>query len=103
MIKLPLSIDNVLKGKKDINEKIIYQDNNFIVLVDKKHSTDSYHYTAWAINDIRSLIEIDINIINKLNQIKQILIDKKFIDNFLSNSSFFLLGKILAKYCPLSV
>ena len=80
MIKLPLSIDKILKGKKDTNEKIIYQDNNFIVLVDKKHSKDSYHYTAWAINDIRSLIEIDINIINQLNQIKQILIDKKFID-----------------------
>lgn len=80
MTKLPLSIDNILKGGKATNEKIIYQDDNFIVLKDKKHSKDSYHYTAWALKDIRSLIEIDINIINQLNQIKQILIDKKFID-----------------------
>ena len=80
MIEIPLSIDKILQGDKDTNDKIIYQNDNFIVLEDKKHSKDSYHYTAWALKDIRSLIEIDINIINQLNQIKQILIDKKFID-----------------------
>ena len=64
MIKLPLSINNILNGKKELNEKIIYQDDNFIVLVDKKHSNDSYHYTVWAKHDIRSLIEINIDIID---------------------------------------
>ena len=91
MIKLPLSINNILNGKKEINETIIYKDDHFIILKDKKHLLDSYHYTAWSIKDTRSLIEIDINIIDKLKQIKKILLDKKVI-----NES----GKIFCHFPP---
>ena len=79
MIELPLSISNILNGKEELNEKIIYKGKNFIVLEDKKHFSNSYHYTAWAIQDIHSLLEIDLNIINELKAIKEILIENKII------------------------
>lgn len=80
MTELPLSIKNVLNGIKETNEKIIYQDDNFIVLQDKKHSKDSYHYTAWAKQDIKSLIEINDEYINQIKKIKKELLKSNIID-----------------------
>ena len=57
--------------------KIIYEDSNFVLHIDPKHSKESFHYTAWHKRDVRSLLEVkktDIeDIVSLLDNIKDII------------------------------
>ena len=79
-MELPINIFNLLNNKIS-NEKVIFENSNFIVIEDLNHKEDNYHYCAWCKNDIRNLLEVTRNTISKIVDIKNNLILKKFIKN----------------------
>lgn len=72
-IKIPEDIQNLIDKKKS-NRKVIYEDNNYIVVHDIKHTNKSYHYTAWYKHNYKSLLDIKkkdlIDIENVIKNIK---------------------------------
>lgn len=52
-MNLPYNIEKILNVKIVNDENIVTENNNFIVLEDKKHTNESYHYTAWIKKDIK--------------------------------------------------
>jgi len=83
---LPESILNILNRDRslrplnnDRNETVIFENKNFIVVLDPRITNDSYHYTAWAKENILSLIEINSSILNEILIIKNELIRQKYI------------------------
>jgi len=54
---IPKDIKNIIE--KNTNPKnLIYHGNNYILVIDPKHNSKNYHYTAWHKKDIRSLLEL---------------------------------------------
>lgn len=54
---IPKDIKEMIE--KNTNPSILlYQDNNYILVIDPKHNSENYHYTAWYKKDIRSLLEL---------------------------------------------
>ncbi len=59
MRKLPEDIKLLLEDYGD-REKVIYEDEFFIVVQNLKHDTNEYyHYTAWCKEDLRSILDIE--------------------------------------------
>ena len=80
-MNLPKNIKNIINGIKVEGEEVVFENNNFIILKDKKHSIDSYHYTAWIKKDIRNLLEVNKNILDQINNIKNELENKNLINS----------------------
>ena len=80
---IPSRILDLIEDNKNINdneeEEIIFNNNTFLVVKDLKHTNSSYHYTAWIKKDIRSLIEINQDIINSIQEIQHHLLEKSII------------------------
>ena len=83
---IPSRILDLIEDKNNINvnneeeeEEIIFNNNTFLVVKDLKHTNSSYHYTAWIKKDIRSLIEINQDIINSIQEIQNHLLEKSII------------------------
>lgn len=82
---IPYNIKSLLKGNNINNdtgqplEEIIYENKLFILIKDKKYQEESYHYTAFIKEDIRSLIEINSDIINSILDIKNNLLERNLI------------------------
>ena len=82
---IPLRILDLIENKNNNNvnneeeEEIIFNNNTFLVVKDIKHTNSSYHYTAWIKKDIRSLIEINQDIINSIQEIQSHLLEKSII------------------------
>ena len=55
---IPTDIKEIIE-KNTISSILLYQDENFILVVDPKHNQKDYHYTAWHKRDIRSLLELN--------------------------------------------
>tara|TARA_B100001057_G_C22064692_1_gene649577 strand:- start:53 stop:307 length:255 start_codon:yes stop_codon:yes gene_type:complete len=78
-IKSLLNRNNIIdatgmSGQNQSLEEIIYENKLFILIKDKKHKEESYHYTAFIKEDIRSLIEINLDITNSILDIKSNLL-----------------------------
>ena len=86
---IPLRILDLIKNKNNINgneeEEIIFNNNTFLVVKDLKHINSSYHYTEKNKKDIRSLIEINQDIINSIQEIQNYLLEKSIITFSLSS------------------
>lgn len=76
---VPLKLKKVLIENENENEHIIFSHKHFLIIKDKKHLPNSYHFTAWCIKDIRSLLEIDLDIIEDILNIKKYLIKNNII------------------------
>ena len=77
---VPKKIYNLIKNNNfNHNETVIFDNEIFLVVEDIKHQRQSYHYTAWIKKDIRSIIEIDSDILNEIINIKNILQKEKII------------------------
>ena len=82
---IPYNIKSLLEGNNISNttgqplEEIIYENKLFILIKDQKHNEESYHYTAFIKEDIKSLIEINLDIINSVLDIKSNLLERDFI------------------------
>lgn len=55
---IPTDIKEIIDNKKPY-PSLLYQDENFILVIDPKHNQKDYHYTAWYKRDIRSLLELN--------------------------------------------
>ena len=88
---LPQNIENLLYNNINKDEEIIYETDLFIVLKDTKHTLESYHYTAWCKNDIKSLLEINKSLLENINKIKSKLIK----DNIIKDN-----GKVFIHFPP---
>ena len=74
---------NILKLLNDENveeEKILYENNDFILLIDPKHKKDKIHYTAWIKENIESMEQLDIINFCKIIKLKSKIIKLKIID-----------------------
>lgn len=75
---IPDNIKNYIeKSIKPKNREIIFDNNNFVVIEDLKHTEKCYHYTAWYKHTCKSLIDI-----NKecLDHIRELLNTIKYFD-----------------------
>ena len=71
---IPNSVFEIMEKENCQNkENIIYNNEYFIVVEDIKHDKKSYHYTAWIKMDVRSIIEINNDILNEIVNIRNIL------------------------------
>ena len=64
------------------NDKIIYENENFVLHIDPKNNEKNFHYTAWSKKDMRSLLEItkkDIDNILELEKEIENIIKKPYI------------------------
>ena len=50
----------------DVFTTNIFANDNFILVIDPKHTNDSFHYTIWCINDIETIYDITEQYINNL-------------------------------------
>lgn len=55
---IPTDIEEIIDKKKPY-PSLLYQDENFILVIDPKHKQKDYHYTSWHKRDIRSLLELN--------------------------------------------
>lgn len=62
-----------------ISEPILGETTLFRAIQDPKHQDNSYHYTAWIKNDVRSLVEVRPEMIEDLLVLKQQLMEKGLI------------------------
>ena len=73
--------DIISKNSISNNKKIVFENEYFVVVEDKLHNKKSYHYTAWIKKDVRSIIEINKEIIDQIKEIINILIDRNIIQS----------------------
>ena len=83
---VPDRLKNIINSNFSIkntpyNELVIFENELFLIVKDIKSTYKSYHYTAWSKKDIRSIIEIDANIIKNIKEIQEYLLDKSIITN----------------------
>ena len=57
----------------DVITKNLFKNDLFAICVDPKHSGQSYHYTIWALNEIKDISEISENIIHRLDDFIKII------------------------------
>ena len=70
--KIPEDIYKLMNNQSS-NRPVLFNDNNFIIVQDKEHRKDSYHYTAWYRHNCKSLLDLKyIDIINIQNLINNI-------------------------------
>jgi len=50
----------------DIFQENIYENDNFILVQDPKHTSDVFHYTIWCLLDIENILYINANFVEKL-------------------------------------
>ena len=50
----------------DIFQENIYENDNFILVQDPKHTSDVFHYTIWSLFDIESILYINDNFVKQL-------------------------------------
>jgi hypothetical protein len=60
----------------DVITNNLFKNDLFVICVDPKHSEQSYHYTIWALNEIKDISEISENIIHRLDDFIKILQEK---------------------------
>ncbi len=63
------TLNNIFHDKnipQDVYINNIYSDDNFIFVIDPKHSFDSFHYTVWSKSNIENILQIDKNLILNL-------------------------------------
>ena len=78
-MKINENIIKILNGTIPKNEKILYENRYFILLIDPKNTNNVFHYTAWCKENISSLKYLDFNIFLEILNLKKILIEKKII------------------------
>ena len=61
----------------DVITNNLFKNDLFVICLDPKHSGQSYHYTIWALNEIKDISEISENIIHRLDDFIKILQQKK--------------------------
>lgn len=76
---IPPRVLYAINNPDETSESILYENKYFIVFKDLRHLDDSFHYTAWIKKDIRSLIEIDKDIIDQIIELRKSLIEKNII------------------------
>lgn len=76
---IPTSVLNVINNKDETTEEVIYENKYFIVLKDIDHIDETYHYTAWIKKDVRSVVEINFEIIEQIKSISIYLLKKNII------------------------
>jgi hypothetical protein len=67
---------------EDVITNHLYKNDLFAICVDPKHSEQSYHYTIWALNEIKDISEISENIIDRLDDFIKIIQEKKMYFTF---------------------
>jgi hypothetical protein len=84
-MNIPYNIKSLLEGNNINNEEVLYENKLFILIKDIKHDEKSYHYTAFIKEDVRSLIEINYEIIDSILYMKNNLLEKNLIqtDDFI--------------------
>tara|TARA_Y200000002_G_scaffold327377_1_gene290449 strand:- start:383 stop:772 length:390 start_codon:yes stop_codon:yes gene_type:complete len=78
--KIPKNVIKILNGESVKNETILYENTNFILLVDPKNTKNSFHYTAWYKYEISSLKFVTFDILNQIIDFKNELIKNNIID-----------------------
>jgi len=66
---------------KDIITNNLYKNDEFAICIDPKHSVENYHYTIWALKEIKDITEITENIIDKLDNFIKIIQEQNFYKN----------------------
>ena len=79
-MKIPKNVLKLLNGEEVEGEKILYENDDFLVLVDPKNDIDRTHYTAWIKQDIESMRELDIINFCKIINLKYELLKLKIIN-----------------------
>ena len=80
-MNIPYSIKSLLYGSNENNEEIIYENDYFTTIKDIKHNKNIYHYTAWIKKDVRSLLEINKDILDYIIDVKNNLLQKNLINS----------------------
>lgn len=60
----------------DVITNNLFKNDLFAICVDPKHSEQSYHYTIWALNEIKDISEISENIIDRLDDFIKVIQEK---------------------------
>ena len=81
MYQVPLNIIKLLNQEKVENETIIYENNNFILLIDIKNTKKNFHYTAWYKHNIPSLEYANHIVLMHIKDLRKELIKEKIIDD----------------------
>jgi hypothetical protein len=79
--KIPKNIERILNGESVKSEKILYENDNLILLIDPKNTKKSFHYTAWYKYEISSLKFVTFDILNQIVDFKNELIKNNIIDD----------------------
>ena len=77
--ELPENIIKILNNEILCNEKILFKNKYFVLLVDPKNKYKSFHYTAWYRKNIPSLKYLNFDIYHQILDLKKILIEKEII------------------------
>ena len=81
MKKIPEDVQLLIDGYGN-RDKIIYEDDFFIVVMDPKHNDNKkFHYTAWCKEDLRSLLDIEKQHIPYINMLSNALKTKYHIND----------------------
>ena len=75
--KIPKNIINILNKKT--NEKILYENNNFILVVDIKNTKEIFHYTAWYKHVMPNIEYANFMVLQHIIDLKNELIKKNII------------------------
>lgn len=81
MYKIPLNIIKLLNQEKVDSEKILYENNNFILIIDTKNTSKSFHYTGWYKHNIPSLEYANHIVLMHIKDLRKELIKEKIIDD----------------------
>lgn len=81
MYFVPLNIIKLLNGEDVADEKILYQNENFLLIVDNKNNKKCYHYTAWYKHNIPSLEYANHIVLMHIKDLKKELIYHKIINS----------------------
>ena len=73
MRKVPKDIQLLIDGYGD-QEKVLYEDDFFLVVEDPKHRNNAhYYYTAWCKEDLRSILDIEIKHLPLIQMLRRTL------------------------------
>lgn len=77
---IPQSIIDIL-NKNNKYETILYENNNFILIKDKKNTHDIFHYTAWYKYVMPSIKYSNFMVLQHIIDLKKQLLKQKIIKN----------------------
>ena len=75
--KIPKNIINILNKKT--NEKILYENNNFILVADIKNTKDIFHYTAWYKHVMPNIEYANFMVLQHIIDLKNELLENNII------------------------